>query len=72
MYFSVVINFTIINPIDNNERPYKAINKDIYFNKGINVIEFQLNYEDYPKGIKYIDIYIWDNLSNMRPLTNKY
>lgn len=72
MYFYVVINFTIINPIDNNGRPYKAINKDTCFNKGINVIEFQLNYEDYPKGIKYIDIYIWDNLSNMRPLTNKY
>lgn len=60
----------ILKLIDNNGRGYKIQYKVSDMIAGNNVIEFNLNSSDYPKGIKDIKVYIWDSFENMKPLSD--
>ncbi len=60
----------ILKLIDDNGRPYKVVYRDEKLNVGENVIEFILDSENYPKGVRDIKVYIWDSLDNMKPLAD--
>lgn len=60
----------IIKPIDSNDRPYKVVYQNLKFNRGTNIAEFTLDLENYRKGIKNIQVYVWDSLENMKPLAD--
>lgn len=60
----------IIKPMDNNDRGYKVIYRDLRLNMGRNVVEFTLDKANYAKGIEDIQVYIWDSLENMKPLAD--
>lgn len=60
----------IIKPIDDKDRSYKVIYKDVKLSLGLNTVEFILDTADYINGIKNIKVYIWDSLENMKPLAD--
>ena len=58
----------MLKPINENGRAYRVICEPMEFMVGENEIRIELKFSDYPKGVKEIKTYIWDNLENMKPL----
>lgn len=58
----------IVKLTNNNDRPYRVRYSNESLIKGQNVVEFNINLQNYSGGIKEIKVYIWDNLDSMKPL----
>jgi hypothetical protein len=65
-----VKGLAILKLKDDNGRDYKVEYKDIQVDEKNNIIVFELDSTNYPKGIKGAKAYIWDSLDNMKPLAD--
>lgn len=67
---SIINGVVIIKLIANNGREYRVISKPVEISTIYKNVELNLNKVDYKEGIKYVKVYVWDSLDNMKPLAD--